>query len=258
MNHGMAVPEIEVARFAAPQVSVVPVTDVISPKPLDARRSAGHYQGVLLATRTGELRIHESTEHLEPWNPAWRAVNHVPRETRERWHPGTLFAYRGPHMWFNPVPELLSWTIDSGVAELPYLDVEAANDLLKELASHAQDLLNGLYEAAGDLDWSAPSARASRNIRRLCSYDRQAAQLEADADLVDYAQIVRHFPQVYQPELLQKPTNQLAEGCEFVTRFIGRWHPEIKKIFGSPYEDGSGVGLEVLGVRSWYRTALAA
>ncbi|WP_254645921.1 hypothetical protein [Streptomyces malaysiensis] len=252
-------PEIEVARFAAPQVSVVPVTDVISPEPRDLWRPAGHYQQVLLATRTGELRIHESTEHLEPWNPAWQAINHVPRETWERWHPGTLFAHWGPHMWFEPVPELLSWTIDSGVAELPYLDVAAANALLKELTPHAQTLLNGLFAATGDLDWSADSARVGRNIERICSQSRQAARPEADADLVDYARIVYRFPRVYRPEMLRQPMDHLAEECESITRFLGanrHWHKEVKKIFGMPHRDGSGVGLEVLGARAWYRTAL--
>ncbi|MEU1128247.1 hypothetical protein ABZ371_32880 [Streptomyces sp. NPDC005899] len=33
----------------------------------------------------------------------------------------------GPHMWFEQVPELISWTVDSGFTGHPYLDVEAAN-----------------------------------------------------------------------------------------------------------------------------------
>ncbi|WP_127354945.1 hypothetical protein [Actinacidiphila soli] len=31
---------------------------------------------------------------------------------------------------------------------------------------------------------------------------------------------------------------------------------EPKSEFGKPYSDGSGIGLQVLGVRAWYRTVL--
>ncbi|MFI5687669.1 hypothetical protein [Streptomyces sp. NPDC051636] len=168
-NHDVAVPEVEVARYAAPRVSVSPVTQVIWPEPLDKRSMPGQYQKVLLDTRTGELRFHENTRHLEPWNPAWKATNDVPRETWNRWYPGTGFAHNGPHMWFGPVPQLLSWTVDSGVEELPYLDIAAANALLHELTPVAQALMDGLFDGGGDLDWSAASARAGRNIRRLVS-----------------------------------------------------------------------------------------
>jgi hypothetical protein len=258
-NEAVAVPEITVARYVAPPVSVKPVPEVISSGPIEGRMPPGHYQHVLLNTATGELSFHESTEHLEPWDPAWKAVNDVPREIWKRWHPGTGFTFRGPHMWFEPVPELLCWTIDSGVTQLPYLDAEAANALLEELAAYAQAMLAGFFEAGGELDWSADSARAGRNIGRLCSRHRQAAAAEVDAELVDFAVIVRQFPRVYQPELLRTSLDKLAKECEFITRFLGsneHWHREIKKVFGVPYSDGSGVGLDVLGVRSWYRTVL--
>ncbi|MFJ4979191.1 hypothetical protein ACIP6X_28275 [Streptomyces coeruleorubidus] len=95
--------------------------------------------------------------------------------SRKRWHPGAPFSVIGPHAWFEEVPELLSWTIDSGVPELPYLDVAAANALLEELTPYAQHLMDNLFEAGGDLDWCAASVRTVRNIRRLCSRHRQAA-----------------------------------------------------------------------------------
>lgn len=258
----VAVPEITVARYAAPRVSVTPVTEVISSEPVEGRSTPGHYQHVLVNVATGELSFHESTEHLEPWLPEWRAVNDVPRETWKRWHPGTSFSFRGPHMWFEPVPELLCWTIDSGkyVEELPYLDVAAANALLEELAPYAQAMLDGFFEAGGELDWSADSARAGRNIGRLCSRHRQAAAAEVDADLVDFAVIVRRFPQVYRPEWLRLSLDKLADRCEGVTRFLGsneHWHPEVTQAYGRPYSDGSGMGSpDKLGVRAWYRTVL--
>lgn len=262
MTHeGMTVPTVTVARYAAPRVRAVPVTDVISSEPVKGRSRPGHYQTVLLDTRTGELRFHESSEHLERWNPAWRAVNDVPRETWNRWHPGSTFAFSGPHQWFEPVPELLSWIIDSGVEELPYLDAGAANALLDDLMPVAQCLLDGLFDGGGDLDWSADSARAGRNLNRLVSRDRKAAGPEADAELVDFAEIVSRFPQVYEPEKLRHPLDELAEACEWTTRYVGcnkHWHQEIKTEFGKPYSDGCGISLEVLGVRSWYRTVLMA
>jgi hypothetical protein len=52
-------------------------------------------------------------------------------------------------------------------------------------------------EAGGNLDWSAASLRAGRNIRRLCSRHRQAAPPDVDGDLVDYGEIISRFPQVY-------------------------------------------------------------
>jgi hypothetical protein len=234
------------------------VTEVITAKPLDGRRP-GHYQQVLLDTRTGELRFHEIPERWEPWNPACRSISDVPRETYKRWHPGTFFSGVGPHQWFEPVPEVLSWTIGSGVEEFPYLDADAANALLQELTPYAQTLLDGLFDAGGDLDWSADSGRAGRNITRLCKTERKAAGPEADAHLVDYGTIVARFPQVYRPNLLRRSLDGLAKDCESITRYLGcneRWHQEIKEVFGVPYSDGSGMGHDVLGARAWYRSVL--
>ena len=259
----LTLPEFHLAHYVAPRVRITPVTEVISPEPIAGRTaSPGHYQHLLLNISTGELRFHESTEHLEPWNPMWRAVNDVPRETWKRWHPGKAFTFRGPHMWFEPVPELLNWVIDSGtfVKELPYLDVEAANTLLAKVAPYAQALLDGLFDAGGELDWSAAAARAGRNIGRLCSRYQQAAGDDVDVDLVDYAEVVARFPQVHRPELLHLPPDRLADRCESMTRYLGcnaAWHPEIKKVFGKLSSDGTYVELDVLGVRAWYRTAIA-
>ena len=255
------VPAVQVARYAAPSVQITPVTEVISSEPVDSRHYPGHYQQLLLDVRDGRLTFHESTEHLEPWDPTWKAVNDVPRETWKRWHPGKLFSHRGPHMWFEPVPDLLTWVIDSGrfVKELPWLDADAANVLLGRVAPYAQDLLNGLYEAGGELDWSADAARAGRNIGRLCSRYQQTADPQVDADLVDYAEIVTRFPRTYRPELLRLSLTQLADRCESLTRFLGcneRWYPEIKKVYGVPSSDGTCVYLDVMGIRAWYRTLL--
>jgi hypothetical protein len=251
-----AVPEVSVPRYLAPRVHVTSVAEVISPEPTGGRARPGHYQRVLLNTRTGELSFHESTEHLETWEPSWTAINDVPRETWKRWHPGKLFG-AGPHMWFDPVPELLCWVIDSGVTEFPYLDVGTANRFLAELVPYAQALLDALFDVS-DLDWSASSARAGRDIERMCSRDRRTVGRSTDAGLADYGEIVQRFPAVYRPDLLRLAPDKLARECEAITRFLGcneHWHPEVKESFGTPYPDGSGLSLDILGVRSWYRAA---
>lgn len=155
MNETVSVPHVEVATCRAPRLTVIPVTEVIPSEPVHGAPAPGSYQHVLLNTVTGELSWHESTQHREPWNSAWRAVNDVPRETWKRWHPGKLYLPGDGHMWFEPVPELLSWTVDSGFTGHPYLDVEAANALLELVAPYAQQLLDGFFEAGES--WTGPS-----------------------------------------------------------------------------------------------------
>jgi hypothetical protein len=276
-------PAVTPARYNAPRVTVVPVTTTISSEPANGRSRPGHYQRVLLDTTAGELRFYESTEHLEAWDAQWTAINDVPRETWRRWHPGTSFTGSGPHQWFQPVPAAICWTVDSGMAQLPYLDADAANALLRRLAPHAQDLLDGLYDVSGhplpagavdgwtdrviearpagcaELDWSAASAHAGRNIGRLCSRDPYTT--DADPELADYEAIVASHPQVYRPELTQKADVALARECEFITRFLGgngHWHEEITQTYGEKRIDGEGKSytrLDVLGVRAWYLAA---
>jgi hypothetical protein len=250
-------PEVTVRRYAAPFVHITPVAEVISPAPAAGRHWPGHYQQVLLNTRTGELRLHESAEHLEPLDLASTAASDVPRETWKRWHPGTLFTGTGPHQWFEPVPELLCWVIDSGVTEFPYLDAAGANHFLAAVLPEAQALLDGLCDVAGELDWSAAAARSGRTIGRICSRNPLSGHHLTDADLADYQEIIWHFPQVYRPDLLTLPPGKLADACETITRFLGNehWHPEIRKVFGTPSPDGTCVHLDVLGVRAWYQAA---
>jgi hypothetical protein len=127
MSPDTAVPEVEVARWQAPRVSLTPVTGVIPSEPIQSWSDSyvGHYQSILLNVRSGALRFHESTRHREPWDPSWTAVNDVPRETWKRWHPGTLFTPNA--QWFQPVPECLAWVIESGSSDVPYLEVSEAN-----------------------------------------------------------------------------------------------------------------------------------
>ncbi|MEU1407535.1 hypothetical protein ABZ471_35235 [Streptomyces sp. NPDC005728] len=125
------------------------------------------------------------------------------------------------------------------------------------MAGEGQALLTRWRDA--DLDWSADSGRAGRNITRLCKRHWKAAGPEADAHLVDYSEIVARFPQVYRPNLLRQQLDELAKDCESITRYLGsneHWHPEVNEAFGVPYRDGSDKGHDVLGVRAWYRSIL--
>ena len=88
MTETASVPQIEVATYQAPRITITPATEMIPPEPVHGARPPGPYQSVVLNTATGELSFHESTEHREPWNPHWTAVNDVPHETWNRWHPG--------------------------------------------------------------------------------------------------------------------------------------------------------------------------
>jgi hypothetical protein len=266
------VPRVEVPRYtSAPAVTVAPVTEVIPELPVSpANRWPGHYQSILLNVRTGELRFHESTQHLEEWNPSWTSFTAVPHEIRERWHPGTSVPWRGP--WLTAVPELISWVVDTGTTAWPYLDVDGANALLAKVAPHAQALLERLFVAGTDLDWSADSAHAGRNIRRLTSRSveeaagtgGEAAGRSADADLVNYGAVVRAFPQAFRPEWLRLSLEELDQECEYMTRFLSseHWHPEIREHFGTVSHQSTQPNYRshpaVLGVRAWYRAAVQA
>jgi len=257
MQTTLAVPEVTVPRYDAPRITVTPVTEVIPTEPIDSRKWPGAYQYVLLHTRTGQLSFHESDQHRTPWDPSWRYINDVPQETWERWHPGSTFLPNSKRMLWEPVPELLSFTVDSGHSERPYLDVDAANELLAAVAPTAQALLDNLHDVAGDLDWSAASAVAGRNILRLLARTPAPKGPEADRDLADYADIVTLHPQTFRGELLVLDLDELPKECEWISRFLGsneHWHPEVCARFGAPYAHG-GTDLKVAGVRAWYRAA---
>ncbi|MGW1564388.1 hypothetical protein ACWCQ1_49360 [Streptomyces sp. NPDC002144] len=59
--------------------------------------------------------------------------------------------------------------------------------------------------------------------------------------------------------MLSRSLARLPKDCEWIMRYLGcneHWHQDIKKVFGAPYHDGSGIGLDVLDARAWYRTVL--
>ncbi|MGN7135475.1 hypothetical protein [Streptomyces pseudogriseolus] len=256
MQTTIAVPTVDVPRYDAPRITITPVTEVIPTEPIDPRKRPGAYQHVLLHTRTGQLSFHEGDEHRTPWDPAWRYVNDVPQEIWKRWHPGTSFPPNSGQMLWEPVPELLCFSVDSGHSERPYLDVADANALLTLLAPTAQALLDNLYAVSGDLDWSAASVHAGRNLLRLTSRHQATEGPDADRDVVDYADIVARFPEVFQGELMRRDFDELVEECETTSRFLGNWHPQVCDVFGVHNPHSHYVELKIAGVRAWYRAAI--
>ncbi|MFE7963474.1 hypothetical protein ACFU0X_10530 [Streptomyces cellulosae] len=260
MTTSIAVPDISVPRYKAPQVATTPVTEVIPSEPVSGNRAwPGQYQHIVLNTRTGQLYFHESDEHRTPWNPAWKSFTDVPDEIRSRWHPGALFLPGDNHALFKPVPAILYWVIDSGVDELPYLDVDAANEILAAAAPFAQELLDNLYDVEGDLDWSAASWIAGRNLNRGLSRHRDPLPQDADIyrDVADYADVIARYPEIYQPELTTLSLEEIADHAETIVRFLGcneHWHPQVLETFGCPDRTGY-VCFTPAGVRAWYRAA---
>jgi hypothetical protein len=250
LEDAVRVPAVTVPRYAAPRVTATPVTEVISqvPGPDWCMDSPGHYQQVLLDTRTGKLSFFESALHLEP--------RPLDKDAWNRWHPGTLFTGTGPHEWYKPVPGLLSWIIDSGVPTWAYLDAAAASTLLSEIAPYAQALLDWLFDT-GELDWSARAVKAGRDIAGLCSR-RRAADGRAEG-LADYGDIIGRFPYLADEDILMLAPGEMDSRCESITRFLGineHWHPEVTEAFGAPwpgYEDEGSLHVDALGVRAWYR-----
>lgn len=254
------VPHVTVPRYAAPRVTVTPVTQVISQKPAAdwGPPRPGHYQSILLDTRTGEMSFHESAQHLEP--RAWprERTSDVPRTTWERWYPGTLFP--GTYGWTDPVPGLLRWVIDSGVTAFPYLDADGANALLAQVAPHAQDLLDNLFSADA-LDWSVSSVRTGRDIAGLCSRHRKAAGHVNG--MADFADIVARFPQAYTDHgdftATLYPGEPMAAWSKDISACYGvsQQYPDALAAFGAPWPgyDSGALHMDVLGARAWHETA---
>ncbi|MFI1586102.1 hypothetical protein [Embleya sp. NPDC020630] len=144
-------------------------------------------------------------------------------------------------MWCTPVPETLSWTIDSGCTALPYLDTAAANALLRQLVPNAQAPTHPLR-----------GRRRPRLVRRrrparphhqppVLTRPRLRAALHIDTTLVDFVDVVRRFPQAYQPHPAHLAADRLAAECAATARFLGRtraWLPEITQAFGTPDRGG--------------------
>ncbi|MFE7963473.1 hypothetical protein ACFU0X_10525 [Streptomyces cellulosae] len=255
-----AVPSIDVPRYQAPHVTVARVTELLPTEPVDGRL-AGRFQHLRLNARTGELSFYESNQHLTPHDPAWDETG-VPAELRQLWHLDTvLVAETQRPRSVTEVSELLHFQVDSGHADRPYLNVVSANKLLDLARPIAQELLDGLYNVDGQLDWSAASWHASRNLTRLASRHANPQPRAVDCDLVDFADVVTIYPRVFEGDVLDLKGEALAKRCATISRFLGcleGWHPEITQTFGRREPGSNWVDLSILGVWSWYRAVILA
>lgn len=202
-----------------------------TPAPKEA--NAGHYQHVLLNTRTGELSARG--------NP-WHLVGPEHHGTADYYGPGELW----PVMHWSHVPEILDWVIDSGVSALPYLTSEQLGGLLDELTPYAQDLLDGLQAIpgrTGELDWSAAAITAGFAIAGLVTRDRDP-EAKRDAVPIDMDTAVSVAPALVQPRWAESTDQDLDHAADLVSRFATHWHPELESL-------GAAQRVDVVGARSW-------
>jgi hypothetical protein len=245
---------VQVAYTPIPQDAELP------PLPSRADRAFG-YQGVLLNVRTGELSV---------FCADWRVHVPVPRDGEDRtlWdaqHPGHLpniAVYEAT----KPVPEVLSfhidtWTpVDWPVDEiLPtpawvYMTREQCDAFGAGLVPLAQSLVSNLFHVPGtnDLEWSAESVAAVKALYAACSRDQQGRCGKiTSAGMINFDTAAAAMPQLIQGDWAEMDDAKLDDTADTLCRFISHWHPELKEQFGVPYHDGSGVGLDVYGARSW-------
>ncbi|MFH8343125.1 hypothetical protein [Streptomyces sp. AM6-12] len=209
---------------------------------------AGHYQHIVLNTRTGELAFHCSD---------YRRSN-----KEEGYYPGHLFA---PSHW-QGVPEVLYWVIDSGVDERPYHDVAEGNAFAHEVTPLAQTLLDHLVPVPGteDLDWSAVAASAGLDISRACGRDRLGPEGRRPW-LVEVSDAARHFPQIVQDYVATGRNATVDNEAEHMVRMglrrQGGFWPDLAAHYGIEEKDADRFHAGLIGTRAFlyqYRLDQAA
>ena len=238
----------------------IPKDAELPPLPSRADRAFG-YQKVLLNVRTGELSV---------FCADWRLHVQVPRDGEDRmlWdaqHPGRM-PNTAPYEATKPVPEMLSFHIDTWTPvdwpadeEPPtpawvYMTREQCDAFGAGLVPVAQELVSNLFHVPGtdDLEWSAESVAAQKALQAACSRDQQGRCGEiVRAGMINFGEAVAVMPQLVQGDWAERDDARLDEAADTLCRFTSHWHPELKEQFGVPYRDGSGIGLDVFGARSW-------
>ncbi|MEU6284994.1 hypothetical protein [Streptomyces sp. NPDC047028] len=199
---------------------------------------AGHYQHIVLNTRTGELAFHCSD---------YRRSN-----KEEDYYPGHLFA---PSHW-QGVPEVLYWVIDSGVDERPYHDVAEGNAFAHEVAPLAQTLLDHLVPVPGtkDLDWSAVSASAGLDIGRACKRDRNGPEGRRPW-LIEVSDAAREFPRIVQDYVTTATNATVDKEAEHMVRMglrrQGDFWPDLATHYGVKEEDIHRFHSGLIGTRAY-------
>lgn len=199
------------------------------PGPVPPEVGAGHYIGVILDVRTGELRAHAHD---------WRVRGHDydPAVT-------PMTPNGGPHQFFK-VPAQMRWSVDSGVEEFPHLDAAAATGLLEAIAPIAQTLIDNLV-AVPDTerwDWSAAAASAAYDITRRCSR-RQLPPQGRWGQFIDCADAIAAVPGLLRPEYADATDARLDDAAESISRYAVSWHPQLRALSGLPDSAGPWVGV---------------
>lgn len=220
------------------------------PPPREA--AAGHYQHVVLDTRTGELFFHAGD-----WRVPAPAYHDHDREAWAAYYgPGTRFSVGGtPHQWFTPVPERVRWVVDSGVPDRPYLTAGQAQSFLHTLAPLAQTLVDHLLPVAGttDRDWSPESGSAGLDIHRACSRHPQPPR-GLRRNLVTLEQVMAALPWLVSPDWAGMDPATLDGEAEHLTRLTVLRHPILAELFGLDDTPGDQRGnLQILAARAWLR-----
>lgn len=207
--------------------------------PLDTR--AGHYQQIVLDTDTGALYFHG-----QDWRTDARSA---PKHGGTHW--GDFYAL------VAPVPRVLYWMIDSGIAveELPYLDARAGNALAERIRPLAQLLVDRLVSVPGTetRDWTAEAVAAGRDITRACSRHQHPPLGRDGYRLVQAADVAAALPQVVDPAWAEMGDAALDRAAEIVLRLTFQRHPQLYSLLGFCEADRP----EIVGARAFvyaYRT----
>lgn len=244
------------------QVSYTPIPQEAELPPLPTRADhAGAYQQVLLNVRTGELTV---------FCTDWRVRAPFPNDGEDRtlWdaqHPGRM-PNTAVYEATKPVPPVLSFYIDTWTpADWPANETpptpawvpmtrEQCDAFGAGLVPLAHDLVTNLFRVPGtdDLEWSAESVAAAHALGLACDRYHQGRVGKVDpAGMINFGTAVTAMPELLKPEWAEMDNARLDEAADSLCRFTSHWHPELKENFGVPYRDGSGIGLDVYGARSW-------
>jgi hypothetical protein len=101
--------------------------------------------------------------------------------------------------------------------------------------------------------WSAEAVAAARTINAACDRNHQGPPTVAavPSGTVNFGDAVAALPEMVRAEWAEMGDAALDEIADSLNRIAYRWYPKLAERFGVPYRDGSGIGLEVFGVRSW-------
>lgn len=195
----------------------------------------GNYQKLVLDVRRGEFYF-----YCDDWR--------VPLDPDhdDRFPP--VEGVWAPFHWLK-VPDILFWTIDSGVKERPYITLAEGNAFAQNVAPLAEALLLNLQPVPGTdtYDWSAESASAGMDIQAACSRHQIPPQGRLP-QLVNMHEAVSVYPQLVQDSWATLDDTRLDEEAEHLNRCGLDHNPAIAEDLGIA-PDARRASL--IGTRAW-------